>query len=130
MWVSCYERARRTDVTSYLCHHCHKVCGSGLVIQSLTRFDSQDTAVAIDGKLGKRGGLLMFKTTWLTGGEKISQDHFIHDSFCSYLNLLHLKLFYHCSFTHMSKSSALGYWPRPNYAHITPSVPCSNVIKI
>lgn len=61
--VSCYKHPKQTETTSYLCHHCHKVGGSGLVIQSLTRFDSQDPTVAINGKLGKRGGLLMFKTT-------------------------------------------------------------------
>lgn len=43
----------QTEMTSYLCHYGHKVCGSGLVIQSLTRFDSQDSAVSINCKLGK-----------------------------------------------------------------------------
>lgn len=43
----------QTEMTSYLCHHGHKVCGSGLEIQSLTRFDSQDSAVSINRKLGK-----------------------------------------------------------------------------
>lgn len=40
-------------VASHLCNHCHKVCGRGLVVQSLTGFDPQDAAVPIDGKFGK-----------------------------------------------------------------------------
>ena len=43
--------------TSHLCHHCHEMCGRGLVVQSLPWFDSEDPAVAVDGELGKRGGL-------------------------------------------------------------------------
>lgn len=43
----------QAEMTSYLCHHGHKVCGSGLVIQSLPRFDSQDPTVSVNRKLGK-----------------------------------------------------------------------------
>lgn len=54
--VVCLGHLRRQTkrVTSHLCNHCHKVRGGGLVVQSLTRFDPQDAAVPIDGKLGKR----------------------------------------------------------------------------
>lgn len=43
----------QTEMPSHLCHHGHKVCESGLIIQSLTRFDSQDPAVSVNRKLGK-----------------------------------------------------------------------------
>lgn len=45
--------------TSHLCNHRHKVRGCGLVVQSLTRFDSKDAAVTVDGKLGKRRCLII-----------------------------------------------------------------------
>lgn len=52
-------KRQRASVTSHLSNHRHEVCGCGLVVQSLARFDSQDAAVPIDGKLGKRRGLIM-----------------------------------------------------------------------
>lgn len=39
--------------------------GRRLVVQSLARFDSQDAAVPVDGKLGKRQGLIKYKATQL-----------------------------------------------------------------
>lgn len=47
-------KGQKAIATSHLCNDCHKVGGRGLVVQSLTRFNSKDTAVPIDGKLGKR----------------------------------------------------------------------------
>lgn len=68
--VFCLSRDRcgcnttsQTEMASYLCHHGHKVCGSGLVIQSLTRFDSQNPVVSINRKLGKWRGLVVDKIT-------------------------------------------------------------------
>lgn len=59
------RQTQRQRVTSHLCHHRHKVCGGGLVVQSLTGFHSQDTAVPIDGKLGKSWALIVYEATRL-----------------------------------------------------------------
>lgn len=57
------RQTKRQGVTSHLRYHCHEVCGGGLVVQSLTGFHSQDTAVPIDGKLDKRRALIVYEAT-------------------------------------------------------------------
>lgn len=93
----CGCNATSVEGTSYLCHHSHKVCGSGLEIQSLTRFDSQDPAVSINRKLGKWWGLVQKTHT----KKKINFTHHF-TRFLSFItpNLkLHLTLhFYHTHF--------------------------------
>lgn len=55
-------QTQRTTPASHLSNDCHKMCWCGFVVQSLTRFDSKDPAVPINGELGKWGGLIMLRT--------------------------------------------------------------------
>lgn len=99
------RQTKRQRVTSHLRYHRHKVCGGGLVVQSLTGFHSQDTVVPIDGKLGKRWALIVCEATQLaTFGVtvNIQTKSSLFQTCCLSVVTLDLPYFNHFSHTSIS----------------------------